>query len=170
MKLFTFTKWISTALMVGSLVACETPPPPPPPPPPAQPPAPPPISRANAIDSADTSQYPTAIERTFAKGLDLYEQGEYAAAIAQFQSPELGKAWPELRVRTLKYLAFSYCVTNQLQACQQAFYDAIQINPQFKLLPSEEGHPIWGPVFEKAKLGPPERTHPIKHRKKKSVS
>jgi|GEM_PF-1286493 len=114
-----------------------------------------PILLADTLDGSEASKYSTAVQRTFAEGLNLYDNGEYLAAIKKFQSPEMSKAWPELRVRTLKYLAFSYCVTDQLQACQQAFYDAIQISPQFKLQPSEKDHPIWGPVFQKAELGPP---------------
>jgi hypothetical protein len=99
--------------------------------------------------------------------LGLYENGKYAAAIKKFRSPALAKTWPELRVRTLKYLAFSYCVSNKLQACQQAFYDAMQIDPKFELQPSEEGHPIWGPIYQKAKLGPPENILPSGRRFKK---
>jgi len=100
------------------------------------------------------------VGRIFAEGLQFYDNGEYAAAIKKFQSPELFKAWPELRVRSLKYLAFSYCVTNQLQACQKAFYDALQIDPQFKLRPEEKDHPIWGPVFQKAQSEPPTQPSP----------
>jgi len=113
------------------------------------------LSRAGSIDSIDVSKYSTVVERIFAEGLNFYDKGEYAEAIQKFQAPELATAWPELRVRALKYLAFSYCVTDDLRACQQAFYDALQLNPQFKLLPAEEGHPIWDPVFQKAKSGPP---------------
>jgi hypothetical protein len=114
-----------------------------------------PVTLADALDGSEASKYSTAVQRTFAEGLNLYDNGEYLAAIKKFQSSEMSKAWPELRVRTLKYLAFSYCVTDQLQACQQAFYDAIQINPQFQLQPSERDHPIWGPIFQKAESGPP---------------
>jgi hypothetical protein len=115
-----------------------------------------PLSRARSIGSADPSRYTTVVERTFAEGLDFYDKGEYEAAIKKFQTT-LTNAWPELKVRTLKYLAFSYCVTDNLRACQQAFYDAMQLNPEFKLRPNEEGHPIWGPVYQKAKLNPPEK-------------
>jgi hypothetical protein len=103
----------------------------------------------------DITQYPTVVERTFAEGLNFYDKGEYAEAIRKFRASEFDSAWPELRGRALKYLAFSYCVTDDLRSCHQAFYDALQLNPGFKLLPSEEGHPIWGPIFERAKLGPP---------------
>ena len=151
MKHPSLVKLIGVSSVTIILAACEHLPPPSPPPPP-----PPVLSRASSIDSIDVSQYSTVVERAFAEGLNLYDKGEYAEAIKKFQSPELATAWPELRVRALKYLAFSYCVTDDLRACQQAFYDAMQVNPQFKLMPSEEGHPIWDPVFQKAKLGPPQ--------------
>jgi hypothetical protein len=48
-------------------------------------------------------------------------------------------------------LAFSYCVTSKAQLCRQQFERALKIDPSFELLPSEIGHPIWGPVFLKAK-------------------
>ena len=149
-----FSRALCTSWLLVTLAACQTPPPPPPPPAPPPPVAP--VSRASSIDGSDLTRYSTAVERTFAEGLDLYDKGEYAAAIKKLQSPEFLTAWPELRVRALKYLAFSYCVTDDLRACQQAFYDAIQVNPQFTLNPSEEGHPIWGPVFQKARSGPPD--------------
>lgn len=114
-----------------------------------------PESRADSIEGQDAARYSTAVERIFAEGLDLYEKAEPAAAIKKFESPEMQKAWPELRTRTLKYLAFSYCLTGNLNACQKAFYDAIQLNPQFKLEPAEENDPLWGPVYQKALLGPP---------------
>jgi len=158
MKITALIKWMGLAIMAISLVACETPPPPPPPP--ESEPAP--VFRANTIDSSEISKYSTAIERIFAEGLDFYDKGDYDAAIKKFQSPEFAKSWPELQVRALKYLAFSYCVTDQLQACEKAFRDAIQTNPRFKLLPSEEGHPIWGPVFQKARSEPPNQTEPVK--------
>lgn len=118
-----------------------------------------PVTRSSATNNGDAQNRSVAVERPFAEGLDFYYKGNYPAAIEKFKSPELASAPPQSRVRTLKYLAFSYCVTNQLQACQQAFYDALRIDPYFKLSPSEAGHPIWGPVFLKARSGPPEKIH-----------
>jgi len=117
-----------------------------------------PVTRSSAAGNGDSQNRAVAVERPFAEGLDFYYKGNYLAAIEKFKSPELASAPPPSRVRTLKYLAFSYCVTNQLPACQQAFYDALRIDPQFKLSPSEAGHPIWGPVFLKARSGPPEKS------------
>jgi hypothetical protein len=154
---------LSTAFL---LVACQTPPPPPPQAPvpvvvAPQPPTPPVVTRAASIESAEpTAPFQTAVEKTFAEGLELYEKGDYPAAIKKLQSPELKQAWPELRVRSLKYLAFSYCVSNDLTACHAAFYEAIQVDPEFNLKPAEQGHPIWGAVFKKAKLGPPGKKAP----------
>jgi hypothetical protein len=125
------------------------------------------MSEAESITGDNPSQYALPVERVFAEGLALYDKGEYAAAIRKFRSYELSRAWPELHVRALKYLAFSYCVTNKLLACQKAFYDALQIDPKFDLKPSEKGHPIWGPIFEKAKLGPPQQSKPSRRVKRR---
>jgi len=171
MKISAFIKLIALSSLVVVLAGCETLPLPPEPTPPPEPPPPPsvPWTRAHSIDGDNPSQYTTAAERNFAEGFGFYDRGEYAAAINKFRSPAVSNAWPELRVRALKYLAFSYCVTNNLHACQQAFYDAMQLDPQFKLSPAEEGHPIWSPIYEKAKLGPPEKaTSPAKSAYKRS--
>ncbi|MDR0479287.1 MAG: TssQ family T6SS-associated lipoprotein [Burkholderiaceae bacterium] len=92
-------------------------------------------------------------ERTFEAGVNLYENGQYNEALKKFQAPEISLAGRRLRVQALKYSAFSYCVQNKLLACQKAFHDALRIDPQFKLKPSESSHPIWGPVFKKAQSG-----------------
>ena len=56
-----------------------------------------------------------------------------------------------LRIRVLKYLAFSHCVTNNVPQCRKAFGQALTLNPEFNLTPAERGHPKWGPAFEKAR-------------------
>lgn len=116
---------------------------PPAPPPAALPPAP--DDRASPADdsAAQTSQ------AIYAEGLRLYRAGQYDDAIARFaavQSP------PSLRVQALKHTAFSYCVTNRLPSCQRAFQDALALAPGFRLSKAERGHPVWGPVFDKALL------------------
>jgi hypothetical protein len=163
MKTSAFVKLIGASSLIAILAGCQTLPSPPSEAPPETSPPSVPLSRARSINGDNPSQYTTAAERNFAEGLDFYDKGDYAAAIKKFRSSELTNAWPELRVRALKYLAFSYCVIDNLDACQQVFYDAIQLDPKFKLLPAEEGHPIWGPVYQKAKLGPPDHAaSPVK--------
>ncbi|MDR0780514.1 MAG: TssQ family T6SS-associated lipoprotein [Pseudomonadales bacterium] len=109
--------------------------------------------RTTLPSSSPASAPPTsAVERIFDEGMNLYSKGEYTEAIKRFQSIRYANtSSTDLRARALKQLAFSYCVTDDLRACQQAFYEAMQLNPKFRLLPSEEGHPIWGPVYQKAK-------------------
>ena len=86
-------------------------------------------------------------------GIALYNDGDYNGTIKK-----LGNAteiWTShnksLQVSALKYLAFSYCITSRAQLCRQQFERALKIDPSFDLMPSEIGHPIWGPVFLKAK-------------------
>jgi outer membrane protein assembly factor BamD (BamD/ComL family) len=112
-------------------------------------PPPAPIARAFGIDGDKPSHYRTEIEKTFSEGLNHYNNGNYNAAIKKFNAPVMKNAWPELQIRNLKYLAFSYCLINDLQECERMFTEILRINPQFKLLPQERGHPVWGTVFEK---------------------
>ena len=51
----------------------------------------------------------------------------------------------------MKYLAFSYCVTNRRTLCQQQFEAALRVDPRFELAPAERGHPIWKVHYERAK-------------------
>ena len=75
--------------------------------------------------------------------------GRYDEAIARFAAVQAPTA---LRVQALKHTAFSYCVTNRLPSCQRAFQDALALAPGFRLSKAERGHPVWGPVFDKALL------------------
>lgn len=82
----------------------------------------------------------------------LYRAGQYDDALASFaqvQSPA------SLRVQALKYSAFSYCVTNRLALCEQAFQQLLALSPRFTLNAAEQGHPIWDPVFRKAQRAQP---------------
>ena len=54
---------------------------------------------------------------------------------------------------SLKYMAFSYCVTSRQTLCKQQFDKAFKISPTFDLAPGEKGHPLWTPMFERAKKG-----------------
>ena len=87
------------------------------------------------------------------EGIALYNDGDYNGAIKKLSNAT--EIWTShnksIQVSALKYLAFSYCVTSRAQLCRQQFERALKIDPGFDLLPSEIGHPIWGPVFLKAK-------------------
>jgi hypothetical protein len=86
------------------------------------------------------------------EGIRLYNDGDFDGAIKRLSARDLSSAPPTTRVAALKYLAFSYCVTSRPAQCRQSFDKALRLDPGFDLAPGEQGHPLWGPVFVKAKL------------------
>lgn len=114
------------------------------------------VSRADSVGAELENEVilqgsTTLVERRFLDGLNRYNEGNYQGAIRIFREPLFDRAWPELRIRVLKYLAFSLCVTNNVPQCRNAFGQALTLNPEFNLTPAESGHPIWGPAFKKAR-------------------
>ncbi|MCS4292944.1 Flp pilus assembly protein TadD [Comamonas sp. BIGb0152] len=112
---------------------------------------PPPESRAAQVSDQVNTTGLTAVERRFSEGLALYNDGRYANAIRIFREPVFTRAWPELRMRSLKYLAFSYCVTGKAAQCQKSFEEILKLDAAFELSSAEQGHPLWDPVFQQAK-------------------
>ena len=88
---------------------------------------------------------------TLREGIRLYDNGDFNGAIAKLNAPEIQGANAATRTSALKYTAFSYCVTQRPVPCRQAFDKALRIDARFELAPGEEGHPMWRPVFEKAR-------------------
>lgn len=88
---------------------------------------------------------------TLLEGIRLYENGNFKEAIAAFGAPDVQAAPAAIRVDALKYTAFSYCVTSRPALCRQTFDKALRLDPDFDLAPGEHGHPLWGPVFTKAR-------------------
>jgi hypothetical protein len=86
------------------------------------------------------------------EGIKLYDEGDYNGAIRKLSSREVANGSVSARVTALKYTAFSYCVTSRPAQCQQAFEKALRLDPKFELSPGEHGHPLWGPVFAKARM------------------
>ena len=93
-----------------------------------------------------------AAELRLKQGIDHFDLGDFDNAIWTLaNSREIWSGTLETRIRAHKYLAFSYCVQNRVTLCRLHFDKAFALDPQFDLLPGERGHPLWGPVFEKAK-------------------
>ena len=89
---------------------------------------------------------------TLKEGIDLYTAGDYNASLKRLlDSKEIWATDVEIQLDALKYTAFSYCLTNRATLCRQQFEKALKLNKDFDLLPGEKGHPLWGPVFERAK-------------------
>ncbi len=87
-------------------------------------------------------------------GIRLYNEGDFNGAIKRLGSDDIRSNSPtRIRVAALKYTAFSYCVTSRPKQCEQAFERALKIDPDFTLDAGEQGHPLWGPAFERAKRG-----------------
>jgi hypothetical protein len=143
------------ALMVAvAVAACQTPqepapkpvappppakPAPPPPPPPSPPPPPPPPPKS-------------AAELALESGIASYDAGDYNAAIKTLGgSSDIANAATPIRLKALKYTAFSYCVSNRRTLCRQQFVEALKLDPAFTLEPAELTHPIWGTEYNAAK-------------------
>lgn len=85
------------------------------------------------------------------EGIALYHDGNFNGAIKRLSSNDLNGGSVRNRVSALKYTAFSYCVTNRPTPCRQAFERALRLDASFDLSAGEQGHPLWGPQFAKAK-------------------
>ena len=86
------------------------------------------------------------------EGVRLYNDGDFDGAIKRLSARDVSNGPMPARIAALKYIAFSYCVTSRPAQCRQSFDKALRLDPTFELAPGEQGHPLWGPVFVKAKL------------------
>ncbi len=83
---------------------------------------------------------------------DQYSAGRYGEVIRQVaRSDELASSSKAVRIEAYKLQAFSYCVSRYAQLCEDSFARILQLDPAFELAPNEAGHPVWGPVFQRAK-------------------
>jgi hypothetical protein len=85
------------------------------------------------------------------EGIRLYNDGDFNGAIKRLSARDVNNGPQAARLEALKYTAFSYCVTSRPGPCREAFDKALRLDPSFDLAPGEHGHPLWGPVFTKAK-------------------
>lgn len=85
------------------------------------------------------------------EGIKLYDDGDFNGAIRRLGAVDVPSEAIGNRLIALKYMAFSYCVTGRTLPCRQAFDKALRLDPSFDLGPGEHSHPLWGPVFERAK-------------------
>ena len=141
------------AMLAGGLAlsGCATDPPAktsaatprPPAPRPPTPRPPPPVVPSTPAASAD--------QVALNEGIELYNQGAYNEAIKRLSAADISAGSKANQVAAHKYIAFSYCVTSRPVPCRQHFDKAFKLDPAFALAPGESGHPLWGPVFAKAK-------------------
>jgi hypothetical protein len=103
---------------------------------------------AKAVDTAPLVKP----ENLLAEGRDLYEKGDYKNAIRKLtMARDASEDSPAVKQNSLKFLAFSYCVSNQRPQCKAQFTSLLKLAPSFQLSRGEAGHPLWGPVFKEVK-------------------
>jgi Tfp pilus assembly protein PilF len=89
-------------------------------------------------------------ERALFNGLRAYDEGQYAEAERELQgSLKTGLVSAKDRANAHKHLAFVYCTSQRAPACEAAFREARNADPEFTLSRAETGHPQWGPVYKK---------------------
>jgi tetratricopeptide (TPR) repeat protein len=95
----------------------------------------------------------SAAQQKLAEGLKEYEEGDYKEA-ADILQHAIKSGLPERidEIIARKYSAFSYCLTQRRSLCRGEFRKLFALDPDFTLLPSENGHPAWATSyrFEKA--------------------
>lgn len=85
------------------------------------------------------------------QGIAFYEEGNYRASARRLMfALEEGLTTAD-RVQAHKYLGFVSCISGRQLTCREEFAIALKLDPTFELDEAESGHPIWGPVFRKAK-------------------
>jgi Tfp pilus assembly protein PilF len=98
-------------------------------------------------------------ERALLAGMRAYDDGQYADAERELKAAlAAGLASPKDRASAHKLLAFVYCSSQRLDACDGAFRSARSADPGFVLSRAEAGHPLWGPVYRKLPAPPPAPT------------
>jgi hypothetical protein len=126
--------------------------------PPAERDAGPQREAASRVRDRDGDGMPDAQkENGLREGIRLYNEGDFNGAIRRLSARDVNNGPLATRLMALKYQAFSYCVTSRPAPCRQAFDRALRLDPSFDLAPGEHGHPLWGPVFTKAKQAAGER-------------
>jgi Tfp pilus assembly protein PilF len=89
-------------------------------------------------------------ERALQGGIRAYEDGQYPEAEKQLNlALTTGLVSPRDRAAAHKHLAFIYCTSSRASDCEAAFRAARQADPAFALNKSEQGHPVWGPVYKR---------------------
>lgn len=90
-------------------------------------------------------------ERALLAGMRAYDDAQYAQAeLLLLQALQATLASPRDRAVAHKHLAFIYCTSTRVTACEAEFRAARVADPAFALSKSEAGHPQWGPVYQRS--------------------
>jgi Flp pilus assembly protein TadD len=105
----------------------------------------------SAAPAAAATNAPAPAQSGLKEGIALYNNGDYNDAIKRLAAADVTGGSKATQLEALKYTAFSYCLTSRQTLCRQQFEKALKLDPSFDLEVGEHGHPLWGPVFTKAK-------------------
>ena len=94
---------------------------------------------------------PAPLQSGLNQGIAMYNNGDYNDAIKRLNAADVTGGSKATQLEALKYTAFSYCVTSRQTLCRLQFEKALKLDASFDLSPGEHGHPLWAPVFTKAK-------------------
>ncbi len=109
------------------------------------------IRKSGKVLPAPVVKVPTPGEKALAEAMKAYDEADYPKAIKLLQDTLKENLVAADRIKTIKYTAFSYCLTNRLPLCRAEFEKILQLDPNFDLDPAEAGHPSWGPPFKTVK-------------------
>jgi hypothetical protein len=91
-------------------------------------------------------------ERALLAGVRAYDDAQYPQAEKLLdEALKANLASPRDRAAAHKHLAFIYCTTDRIAACEAEFRAARSADPAFALSKSEAGHPQWGPVYQRVR-------------------
>jgi len=91
-------------------------------------------------------------EKALLAGMRAYDDAQYPTAEAQLGlALKGGLASPRDRAVAHKHLAFIYCTSDRIKACEAEFRAAREADPAFALSKAEAGHPQWGPVYQRVR-------------------
>ena len=91
-------------------------------------------------------------EKALLAGMRAYDDAQYPVAEKLLnQALKERLASPRDRAGAHKHLAFIYCTSERMPACEAEFRAARTDDPAFALSKAEAGHPQWGPVWLKVK-------------------
>jgi hypothetical protein len=131
MKIFSVTRLAATCLSTMSVAACVAPP-------------------AAPVGLMEVAERPA--ESALLAGMRAYDDAQYPVAEQQLtEALRRGLASPRDKAVAHKYLAFIYCTTDRIAACEQEFRAAKASDAGFALSKAESGHPQWGPVYQRVR-------------------
>jgi Tfp pilus assembly protein PilF len=89
-------------------------------------------------------------EKALQAGLRAYDDAQYGESEKQLNNAlKAGLVSARDQAEAHKVLAFIYCTSRRMVECEAEFRAAKASDPSFALSKSEQGHPLWGPVYRK---------------------